>query len=194
MPRNSRSVAVGYPHHVTQRGNNRETVFLDDEDRSVYLEQLSHFTQKYHVDIWAYCLMSNHVHLLVVPHAPESLARGIGLTNMSYTQHVNRKYRRSGRIWQNRFFSSVVATERYLWAVARYIEKNPVVAGIVDAAGDYRWSSAPGHLCANLDPYLKQPSWLSDRERDAYASFHRNQDDMRMTALIEQAARGNRSI
>ena len=89
MPRNSRTVVVGYPHHVTQRGNNRQAVFFDDEDHSVYLEQLAYFTQKYHVDIWAYCLMANHIHLLVVPHAPDSLARGIGLANMIYTQHID---------------------------------------------------------------------------------------------------------
>lgn len=194
MPRNSRLVAVGYPHHITQRGNNREPVFFDEEDRSAYLEHLNFFTQKYQVDIWAYCLMTNHIHLLAVPHAPESLARGIGLANMSYTQHINRKYRRTGRIWQNRFFSSVVETEQYLWAVVRYIEKNPVVAGIVEAAGDYRWSSAPRHLHAKTDPYLKEPSWLSEYQRDAYAKFHSAEDAMRMAALISQAVRGNRPL
>lgn len=194
MPRNSRLVAVGYPHHITQRGNNRESVFFEEEDRSVYLEQLKFFTQKYLVDIWAYCLMTNHIHLLVVPHVPEGLARGIGLANMSYTQHVNRKYQRTGRIWQNRFFSSVVKTEQYLWAVARYIEKNPVVAGVVNAAQDYRWSSAQFHLQCRPDPYLKEPSWLDPGERDAYATFHHANDDQRMATMIGQAARSGRPI
>lgn len=194
MPRTSRVVAVGSPHHITQRGNNCELVFFDDADRSAYLEHLSFFTRKYQIDIWAYCLMSNHLHLLVVPQAPESLARGIGLTNMSYTQHINRKYRRSGRVWQNRFFSSVVETESYLWAVARYIEKNPVVAGVVDTAEDYRWSSAAYHLQSRPDPYLKSPSWLSDHERKAYALFHNAEDSQRMTALIELSEPGNRPI
>lgn len=194
MPRNSRLVAVGSPHHITQRGNNREPVFFDDADRSTYLEYLSYYTQKYQVDIWAYCLMTNHVHLLVVPHASDSLARGIGLANLSYTQYVNRKYRRTGRIWQSRFFSSVVETEQYLWAVARYIEKNPVVAEMVQTAGDFRWSSAPYHLHAQPDPYLKKPSWLSPVDRDEYALFHRAEDEQRMAALIGQAVRSNRPV
>ena len=88
-------VAIGYPHHITQRGNNREPVFFDDEDRWAYLDVLSHYTQKYQVDIWAYCLMTNHIHLLAAPNEPQGLARGVGLANMTYTQHVNRKYHRS---------------------------------------------------------------------------------------------------
>jgi putative transposase len=116
MPRIARIVATGYPHHVTQRGNNRTTVFFDDEDRQTYLKLLSLYSQKNHLRIWAYCLMNNHIHLLAVPETEIALARGIGLTNQVYTQYLNRKLRQSGRIWQNRFFSCVIDNDQYLWA------------------------------------------------------------------------------
>lgn len=193
MPRNSRVVAVGYPHHISQRGNNREPVFFDDEDRWAYLDVLSHYSQKYQVDIWAYCLMTNHIHLLAVPNESESLARGLGLANMTYTQHVNRKYRRSGRIWQNRFFSSVVDTDNYLWAVARYIENNPVTAGMVSRAEAFVWSSAQHHVLEKPDPLIKKPSWLNLQDRDAYREFL-TEDDKRMANMIEQATRNGRPI
>jgi putative transposase len=91
MPRIARIIAAGYPHHITQRGNNRATVFFDDEDRQTYLKLLAGFAQKYHLSLWAYCLMDNHIHLLAVPESEIALSRGIGLTNLLYTQHLNRK-------------------------------------------------------------------------------------------------------
>ena len=130
MPRIARIIAPGYPHHITQRGNNRATVFFDDEDRQTYLNLLATYARKHSVLIWAYCLMDNHIHLLVVPETETALARGIGLTNQVYTQYLNRKRAQSGRVWQNRFFSCLVENEHYLWAVARYIERNPLKAGL----------------------------------------------------------------
>ena len=140
MPRIARIIAPGYPHHVTQRGNNRSLVFFDDEDRQTYLDVLSNYAQKHFLQIWAYCLMDNHVHLLVVSGAEDSLARGIGLTNQVYTQYLNQKLNQSGRIWQNRFFSCIVDNNQYLWAVARYIECNPVNVDMVAAAEENLWS------------------------------------------------------
>ena len=193
MPRNSRVVAIGYPHHITQRGNNREPVFFDDEDRWAYLDFLSHYTQKYQVDIWAYCLMTNHIHLLAAPNELKGLARGVGLTNMMYTQHVNRKYYRSGRVWQNRFFSSVVDTDSYQWAVARYVENNPVTAGMVDVAEDFVWSSAQYHVEGKPDSLLKTPSWLDPADRYDYKEFLL-EDGRQMAKTIEQATRNGRPI
>jgi len=193
MPRHSRMVAAGYPHHLTQRGNNREPVFFDDEDRLTYLGLLEHYTRKYQLDIWAYCLMTNHVHLLVVPHEESALGQGIGLVNMTFTQHLNRKYKRSGRIWQNRFFSSVVDTDAYLWAVARYIENNPVAAGMVEEAVAYDWSSVQHHLGHEIDPLLKGSSWLSQTDRDDYRNFLK-EDDKRITTMIAHATRNGRPI
>lgn len=193
MPRNSRVVAAGYPHHVTQRGNNREPVFFDDDDRWTYLNLLSHYTRKYQVEIWAYCLMTNHIHLLVVPQKPAGLSSGVGLVNMTYTQYLNRKHQRTGRIWQNRFFSSVVDSEQYVWAVARYIENNPVAAGLVACAEEYQWSSARHHLQSQPDPILAVPSWLKDEERVPYRAFLAD-DDKRVATMIGQATRSGRSI
>jgi len=131
MPRIAGVCAAGYPHHITQRGNNKEKVFFDDEDRRLYLDILQRYKNKYGIKILAYCLMGNHVHLLVVPGQERALARAMGGTNLVYTQYVNRKYNRSGRLWQSRFFSSVVEEEPYLWAVMRYMEQNPVRAKLV---------------------------------------------------------------
>ena len=177
MPRIARIISTGYPHHITQRGNNRATVFFDDDDRHLYLKLLGNYVQKHGVQIWAYCLMSNHIHLLAVPETETSLSRGIGLTNQMYTQYLNRKLKQTGRIWQNRFFSCVVENEQYLWAVARYIERNPLKAGLATSAEVYRWSSAKAHVTGAHDPLLSADSWLSSQERNAYREFLYTEDD-----------------
>jgi len=177
MPRIARIIAPEYPHHITQRGNNRSTVFFDDEDRQTYLKLLEGYSRKHHARIWAYCLMSNHVHLLVVPETETSLSSGIGLTNQMYTQYLNRKLNQSGRIWQNRFFSCVVENDQYLWAVARYIERNPLKAGLTTSLGEYAWSSAKAHISGSHDPLLLADSWLSSQERSAYSDYARMEDE-----------------
>jgi len=171
MTRVARIFAVNYPHHITQRGNNKETVFFDDEDKKFYLKILNKYSHQWNFDIWAYCLMANHVHLLVVPRREESLAKGIGGTNLVYTQYVNRRYNRSGRLWQNRFFSTIVEEEPYLWAVARYIERNPVRAGITEKAEDYPWSSAKVHFLDIRDGILSGEDWLKEGDIDSYRKF-----------------------
>lgn len=171
MPRIARIIATGYPHHITQRGNNRASVFFDDEDRCIYLKLLARYAQKHRLQIWAYCLMNNHVHLLAVPESETSLARGIGLTNQVYTQYLNRKLHQSGRIWQNRFFSCVVESDQYLWAAARYIERNPLKVGVSDKVETYPWSSAKAHITGTSDTLLAPTSWLSSQEQKAYAEF-----------------------
>jgi len=191
MPRIARLTAPGYPHHITQRGNNRTQVFFDDDDRQEYLSLLSKYAQKYFLKIWAWCLMDNHVHLLAVPEVETSLARGIGLTNMLYTQYLNRKLRQSGRIWQNRFFSCVVENNTYLWAVARYIERNPLKVGLAEKAEDYRWSSAKAHLTGARDELLSQPDWLDVSMRSDYADFFRTEDN-EQNNLIRKATRTGR--
>ena len=176
MPRIARIIAAGYPHHITQRGNNRATVFFDDEDRQTYLNLLSRYANRYHISIWAYCLMGNHIHLLAVPETEIALSRGIGLTNLMYTQHLNRKLKQSGRIWQNRFSSCVVENDQYLWSVARYIERNPLKVALARSAELYRWSSAKAHIIGTNDPLLDATPWLSPQARSAYAEFVRDED------------------
>lgn len=191
MPRIARIIAAGYPHHVTQRGNNRSVVFFDDEDRQTYLNLLLTYSRKYNVAIWAYCLMSNHVHLLAVPETDTGLARGIGMTNMLYTQYLNRKLNQSGRIWQNRFFSCIVESTTYLWTVARYIERNPVKAGMVESAPAYRWSSAAAHVMGDSDPLLAEETWLAPDECNGYAEFLCREDE-ETDAAIRRATRTGR--
>jgi putative transposase len=191
MPRIARIIAAGYPHHITQRGNNRADVFFDDEDRQTYLKLLAEYTQKYYVRIWAYCLMSNHIHLLAVPETDTALARGIGLTNLMYTQYLNRKLKQSGRIWQNRFFSCVVESDQYLWSVARYIERNPLKAGLAECVETYRWSSAIAHISGMHDPLLDATPWFSLQEQSAYAEFVRHEDEETDNA-IRRATRTGR--
>jgi putative transposase len=177
MPRIARIIATGYPHHITQRGNNRATVFFDDEDRQTYLNLLGIYAQKHNLQIWAYCLMNNHIHLLAVPETETSLSRGIGLTNQVYTQYLNRKLNQSGRVWQNRFFSCVVENDQYLWAVARYIESNPLKTGLVESAEAYQWSSAKSHISGTNNKLLSTNPWLSPGEQKSYAEFVRTEDE-----------------
>ncbi|HEY3308237.1 MAG TPA: transposase [Desulfuromonadaceae bacterium] len=171
MPRIARAVAIGYPHHITQRGNNRSDVFFDDDDRKFYCDTLIRYSRKYSLEIWSYCLMTNHIHLLAVPRKGESLSRGIGVTNLLYTQYLNRKLGNSGRVWQNRFFSCAVESDIYLWSVVRYIVRNPVKAGLVPAAELYRWSSASAHVCGAFDPIISDTAWLAAEQRDQFGDF-----------------------
>jgi putative transposase len=191
MPRIARIIAPGYPHHITQRGNNRAMVFFDDEDRQTYLKLLAGYARKHALQILAYCLMDNHVHLLAVPETETALARGIGLTNQVYTQYLNRKLNQSGRVWQNRFFSCVVENEQYLWAVARYIERNPLKVGLAKSAEGYRWSSAKSHLTGADDAVLSSTSWLDPSERAAYSEFVLDEND-EVDEAIRKATRTGR--
>lgn len=193
MTRIARVIALGYPHHITQRGNNRATVFFDDEDRQTYLRLLANYAQKHKIQIWAYCLMSNHIHLLAVPETERSLSRGIGLTNQMYTQYLNRKLNQSGRIWQNRFFSCVVENNQYLWAVARYIERNPIKAGLAEYAEAYCWSSAKAHINGASDSLLVANSWLALEEQSGYAAFLHDEDKETDNA-IRSATRTGRPL
>ncbi|MBM3332397.1 transposase [candidate division WOR-3 bacterium] len=197
MSRIARVVAVGLPHHVTQRGNNRSQVFFDDDDRRFYLWTLAQYRRKYGVDIWGYCLMDNHVHALAVPHEPESLARCFAGTNLVYTQHVNRKQHRSGRLWQNRFYSCPVSKDEYLWPVLRYIDRNPVRTQTERLAWDYRWSSARHHVTGEADPLLNEPDWLSEElQQRKYRSYLRDEpeetaEEIRRTTMTGRPLGGN---
>ena len=145
MPRIARIITDKHPCHITQRGNNRQDVFLDDEDRKAYLTFFKALAQKYRVHILGYCLMTNHVHLIVVPDKAAALAKAIGGTHFRYTQYFNRKCNRSGHLWQNRFYS-VVLEDNHLITAMRYIERNPVRTKEVRKAEDYPWSSPKVHI------------------------------------------------
>jgi len=159
MPRLARIIADNYPCHITQRGNNRQDVFFDDEDRSSYLEFLKSLTEKYKVRILGYCLMTNHVHLVVMPQEGALLAKAIGQTHYRYTQYFNKKYKRSGHLWQNRFYS-VILEAMHLVSAMRYIERNPVRVGEVKQPEQYLWSSAKAHIEGKArDDLLDMQTW-----------------------------------
>jgi putative transposase len=144
MPRIARTVFAGLPHHVTQRGNRREPVFFTDDDRHRYLGWLAAYCREHHVDILSYCLVDNHVHLVAVPAREDGLERVLKPLHMRHAQAVNRRHGWSGHLWQGRFFSSAL-DDAHLVAAVRYVERNPVRAGIVARAEDYPWSSAAAH-------------------------------------------------
>jgi putative transposase len=193
MPRIARLLAINHPHHITQRGNNKETVFFDEEDRKFYLKLLKKYSDQWNFNIWAYCLMPNHVHILAVPRKEESFARGIGATNLVYTQYFNHRYRRSGRLWQNRFFSAIIEKGSYLWSVVRYIERNPVRANIAKRSEDYIWSSAKAHLLKAEDDILSGESWLEENEVIAYREFLR-QENQNIEDSIRKATSAGRPL
>jgi putative transposase len=193
MSRIARVCAINYPHHITQRGNNKETVFFEDEDREFYLTTLSKYSHKWAFEIWAYCLISNHIHILAVPKKEESLARGIGGTNLVYTQYINLKYKRSGRLWQNRFFSTIIEEDSHLWVVARYIERNPVRAKLVKKAEDYPWSSAKTHISGMRNNILSGKGWLEEKDLKVYREFLRD-EDKDMETFIRKATSTGRPL
>ncbi len=153
MPRIARAVAAGYPHHVTQRGNYGQPVFDEDIDRQQYLRWLKQYKDRYGLSIWAWCLMENHIHLVCVPEHTDSLARTLQLAHMRYSNYLNRKRNAHGHLWQGRFYSCVLGSE-HLASAIRYVEMNPVRAGIVERAEEYAWSSARARVSGAADGVL----------------------------------------
>jgi len=145
MARIARVVLPGHPHHVTQRGVRSMRVFFDDEDRQEYVRLLGEQGERAGVEFLSWCLMPNHVHLVVVPGREESLARGIGEAHRLYTRMVNFREGVRGHLFQERFYSCPLDEPHFVAAV-RYVERNPVRARIVARAWDYDWSSARFHL------------------------------------------------
>ena len=150
MSRLGRIVVPGLPHHVTQRGNRRQRVFFEDGDFALYRDILAERCRRAGVAVWAYCLMPNHVHLIMVPHSADSLARAIGETHRQYTGFVNARARWTGHLFQGRF-ASVALDEEHLIAAARYVALNPVRARLVKRAQDWACSSARAHAVGRDD-------------------------------------------
>ena len=146
MPRIARLVLPGLPLHITQRGVNRAAIFLGDQDRLHFRSVLQDAFIEHGVDLHAYVLMDNHVHLLATASDAPALGRAMRLMGQHYVRYFNHRYGRIGTLWQGRFKSCLVQDDRHLMQVIRYIELNPVRAAMVDAADAYRWSSVHGHL------------------------------------------------
>lgn len=129
------------PAHIVQRGNNREACFFCEEDYLYYKELLAEGMYRYGAILHAYCLMTNHVHLLMTPKLEDSVSRVMQHVGRQYVQYINKNYRRSGTLWEGRHKGSLVDVENYLMSCYRYIELNPVAAGMVKMPDEYRWSS-----------------------------------------------------
>jgi putative transposase len=136
---------VDVPHHITQRGNYRQPIFFHEEDYAQYLAFIFQYARTYALEIWAYCLMPNHIHMIAVPHLETALARTFGIGHMQYTQYIHRRDRQVGHLWQGRYYSSPL-DEDYLSAAVRYVEMNPVRAQLVKTPEEWPWSSAAPHL------------------------------------------------
>ena len=153
MARIARVVVPGCPHHVTHRGNRGSSTFLDDSDRRAYLRLLREQSELFGLRVWAYCLMSNHVHLVVVGVDANSMAQALGYAHGRYARRFNARAGWTGHLWAHRFYSSAM-DERHLWYAVRYVEMNPVRAGLVRLAEDYPWSSARAHALGIEDRLL----------------------------------------
>ena len=190
MPRLARNVFPGIPHHITQRGNRREDVFFTDDDRHAYLNWLEEYSKEHQLDVLAYCLVTNHIHLVVVPNTDEGLNRVLKPLHMRYAQRINREKGWKGHLWQGRYFSSPL-DDAYLWAAIRYVERNPVRAKMVRKAERYPWSSAAAHcglrgdgvLARNtkwrkqFDQFTNWSAWLAEGEDvDQLSVLRRNID------------------
>ncbi|ACN16401.1 transposase family protein [Desulforapulum autotrophicum HRM2] len=145
MARMARAIAPGIPHHVIQRGNRRQQTFFNNEDYQNYLTVMSEWCAKFEVQTWAYCLMPNHVHLIMVPATKDGLNKAVGEAHRRYTRRINFREKWRGHLWQGRF-SSFIMEERYLLACTKYVELNPVRAGLVEKPENWRWSSAGAHM------------------------------------------------
>ncbi len=153
MSRVARIVVPGVPLHVVHRGNRRGALFSSDDERRLYLQWLREYAERGGTRIWAYCLMANHVHLVAVAHRVDSLACTVGRTHWRYAQWLNARRRWTGHVWENRFYSCPLADER-IGNALKYVECNPVRAGLVERAEDYAWSSARAHVMGTEDPLL----------------------------------------
>jgi putative transposase len=161
-------VLENIPYHITQRGNGRQRVFFDAQDHRLYLDLLRGYAEGARLQLWAYCIMPNHVHLIAVPERAEAMASALGRTHADFARHFNLRKRTCGHVWQARFFSCPLEAA-HLWRAAAYIERNPVRAGIVEHAGQYEWSSAPTHLglTANLG-FLDLSAWQTQYTRQQW--------------------------
>ena len=182
MPRTARVVIPDVPLHVTQRGNRREDVFFCDQDRLRFLRLLVEYAPANGLEINAWCLMTNHLHLVVTPRTEHSLAATLRPLNTRYAQHVNRTQGFTGHLWESRPHSCLLDVPHF-WAAVRYVERNPVRAGLLQKAQDYPWSSAAAHCGLRRDPLLSGDLELADHVGDWSAWLADGDDEQDLTAL-----------
>lgn len=191
MAKFARIVIPGCPHHIIKRGNRRQIVFFSDNDKKTYYEILKRETARAGIAIWTYCLMDNHVHLIAVPEKENSLAKGIGRAARDYSLFINIRNDWKGHLWQHRFDSYPLG-EMHVYSAVRYIEQNPVLAGIVDRAEDYYWSSARAHVFREKDEFISDFYLMS--EIQDWASYLRDETSESDKKLFLSHARTGRPL
>lgn len=174
MPRIARVVVPGLPHHIIQRGNRRQPVFFSDDDRKVYLDYLCMYAKPAGINIWAYCLMDNHVHIIAVPKQGTSFADGFSESQKRYSRRINFRENWRGHLWEGRF-KSYPLSEAHLHAAIRYVERNPVRAKIVKHAWEYPWSSAKTHV-EKINDKIVDSNFVSDEIKN-WAGYLSGEDD-----------------
>ena len=198
MPRPARIQLEGLAYHIINRGNNRQDIFKGADDLDVYLKVIKRFKEKYSFKLYGYCLMDNHVHLIMEPTRPNTLSKIIQSITLSHIRLYHSKYKSSGHLWQGRFKNSIIQTDEYLLQCLKYIELNPVKANIVSSPGDYRWSSYGFHAFGqNVNKLLdKDPAYLSLAETDtarqkAYRGFMKSEQDESIVERIRKSIAGD---
>jgi len=195
MARIARVVVPGCWHHITQRGNRQQTVFFDDADRAMYFQFLARHASRNSLRVVGYCLMGNHVHLIAAPSTETGLAKTLGRTHVDYARWFNLKRGETGHVWQNRFFSCAL-DEAHQWEALRYVELNPVRAGLVRTAADWLWSSARAHAGGPdrtnlLDLTEWRRGWTVETWRDV---MDHGVADAVMIERIREATRSGRPV
>jgi putative transposase len=160
MPRRARLYIPDLPYHVVQRGNNREACFIEPENYQFYLILWEELSRRYGVSVHAYVLMTNHVHFLVTPGNETAVSNTTKVAGSRYAQYMNKKYRRTGTLWEGRHRASLVQSERYLLTCMRYIELNPVRAGMVKRPEEYRWSSYGVNAWGDTGSLAPHPEYI----------------------------------
>jgi REP-associated tyrosine transposase len=184
MSRPPRYALPGVPQHVIQRGHNRQPIFFHEDDYRFYLACLHEITAMHATAVHAYVLMTNHVHMLMTPHRPNSLAKVLQALGRRYVPYINATYQRTGTLWEGRYRASLVDAEQYLFACYRYIELNPVRAGMVQDPVAYPWSSYQWHAYGQHDPaitdhalYLALGTTMQERQTAYRALFQHHIDE-----------------
>jgi putative transposase len=178
-------VLPGVPHHITQRGNRRERTFFEEGDYALYLDLLAQAADRNGVEIWSYCLMPNHVHIIAVPRDEDGLGRTFRHVHRHYTGYVNARLRVTGHLWQGRF-SSVAMDEPHLHAALRYVALNPVRARLVERAEDWAWSSVRAHF-AGADDHVVRTLPALERVGDFRAFLGADFDEAFTYAALRKA-------
>jgi putative transposase len=197
MPRRARLILPNSPLHIVQRGHNRQPCFFADDDYRYFLYWLKKYAENYHADVHAYVVMTNHIHLLLSSADPSSPSGFMKALAQRYTQYVNWTYARCGTLWQGRYYSCLVQNDDYLLACYRYIESNPVRAGMVAHPSAYRWSSYRANAHGEADGVLKPHSCYeglaqdADKRQAAYRALFDAELDDDQLALLRKATRAN---